>query len=68
MEFEPIKELEKINFKKLERKALYVIGGIFGTYLVVSLVTKFIADNWSFRVQKISNLPPIQTPAEETTK
>ncbi len=60
MGLEILKDLDDLNLKKLERKTLLFIGGIFGTYIVVSLVTKFIADNWSFRIKKISNLPAPQ--------
>jgi len=58
MELEIVKKLEHLDLKKVERKAWIAISSIFGAYLFVSLVQKFIADNYSFRIQRISNLPP----------
>ncbi len=67
MEMELLKKIEGINFKKVEKKVFYAVAGIFGTYFAVSLLNKFISDNYSFRIQKISNLPPVQPTTTGTT-
>ena len=59
MELEVLKKLENIDLGKVEKKIWIGISSIFGAYLFISLVNKFIADNYSFRIQRISNLPPI---------
>lgn len=61
MELEIVKKLENIDLKKTERKIWMGITSIFGAYLFVSLLNKFVNDNWSFRIKRISNLPPKTT-------
>jgi len=67
MELEVLKKLENVDLGKVERKIWIGISSIFGAYLFVSLLNKFISDNYSFRIQRISNLPPIVPKAAAPT-
>jgi|GEM_PF-4616513 hypothetical protein len=52
-----IGQIKHINVKKTEEKVVkYLAGFIFGIFFF-SMATKFVNDNWSFRIPKISNLP-----------
>ncbi len=57
--------LHSINVKKLEHKAWAAIGGLLAGGLAVILLSKFINDNWTFRINKIANKP---ANTEETNK
>lgn len=50
-----LKKIEHIDLKQTGKRAIQFIGGIFVAYISVSLLGKFINDNWDFRIKKISN-------------
>ncbi len=54
---EIINKLQHIDLEKLGKKGIHVIVGVlFGT-LGIILASKFINDNFTFRINRISNLP-----------
>ena len=54
---EIVNKLDSLDFKKIEKKALQYLLVVVGGYVVIHLATKFIDDNFSFRIAKISNKP-----------
>lgn len=48
-------KLAQLDLKKTGVQAIKFVGGIFLAYISVSLLGKFVNDNWDFRIKKISN-------------
>jgi len=58
-----LEKLSHIDLKKAEHKAIKVIVGFVGGFLLVHLVYKFVDDNFDFRVKRISNRPESLPPS-----
>ena len=58
-----LEKLSHIDLKKVEHKALKVIVGFVGGFLLVHLAYKFVDDNFDFRVKRISNRPEALPPS-----
>ena len=58
-----IEKINHIDLAKLEQKTVkFVVGFLFGSFFLV-MANKFINDNYTFRIRRISNLPdPVAKP------
>ncbi len=53
-----VKAIDKIDLVKTEQKVIKYVAGFLLGYFMVDMASKFVSDNWSFRINRISNLPP----------
>ncbi len=60
-----VKAIDNIDLVKTEKKVIkYVVGFLLG-YFLVDMASKFVSDNWNFRINKISNIPADQANKNE---
>ena len=52
-----VNKLDHIDLNKTEHKVIKFIAGFIAGYFLVNMASKFMDDNFSFRIAKISNLP-----------
>ena len=57
MDLDITESIKNIDIVKAEKKLVKYIGGILLGVVVIHMVGKFIDDNFTFRINKISNLP-----------
>ena len=68
MDEELISKLKEINFQKIEKKTLKFVIGFLSGGLLILMLSKFVNDNFTFRIPKISNKPdPYKNPNEAVT-
>lgn len=54
---EIIDNIQHIDIKKIQHKAIKVLVGFICGYFAVNMATKFVQDNYTFRIPRISNKP-----------
>ena len=60
-----IEKINDIDFEKVQKKTIkIVVGFLFGSFFLV-MANKFVDDNFSFRIRRISNLPEPETKEKE---